>query len=144
MEPPTSDPAPTAAPQTPPSARLRTLFAKLRDLDLRQARIAVSTGLDVALEGCASLDDPAGRPLRYRLTSCRGDALLELRLEGGGIHLERLDARGTVLGSRQVALAGGPEGQVTAPQIRARIDPDAADARETERFLRRVVRAAFG
>ncbi|QDU69779.1 hypothetical protein [Engelhardtia mirabilis] len=128
---------------TPPTARLRTLFGKLRDLDLRVGRIAVATGLEVVLEGCASLDDSAGRPLRYRLRSCRGDAHLELRLVDGMIELERQDDQGEVLGSRRVELAGGAEGPVTAASIQARIDPDAADARETERFLRRIVRAAF-
>lgn len=127
----------------PPAARLRTLFAKLRDLDLRTARLAVATGLEVALEGCSSLDDPAGRPLRYRLRSCRGDACLELRLVDGQLELERSDAAGQTLGTRRVALSGGAAGPVTVPAIRARIDPDAADARETERFLRRLVRAAF-
>lgn len=128
---------------TPPLSRLRTLFGKLRDLDLRVARIAVATGLEVVLEGCASLDDSAGRPLRYRLRSCRGDAHLELRLVDGMLELERQDESGAILGTRQVALAGGVTGPVTAASIQARIDPDDADARETERFLRRIVRAAF-
>ncbi|MEO0649974.1 MAG: hypothetical protein AAFZ65_04785 [Planctomycetota bacterium] len=135
-------PEPTAADGLPP-ARARTLLAKLRDLDLHSARISIATGLDVSLDGCSTPDASAGRPLLYRLTSCRGDARLELRLEDGGLTIERRDEQGSSLGSRHVRLTGGPSGLVTAPEISARIDPEQAGEREVERFLRRVVRSAF-
>lgn len=128
---------------TPPASRIRALLAKLRDLDLRASRIAISTGLDVALLGCATPDAGAGRPLRYRLSSCRGDARLELRLSGRALEIERQDADGNRLGLRSVRLTGGDRGQLTATEISARIDPEEAGPRDVERFLRRVVRAAF-
>jgi hypothetical protein len=136
-------PAPHRHDAVPPRARVRALLGKLRDLDLRSARIAVATGLDVALLGCTTPDVGAGGPLRYRLSSCRGDAHLELRQVSGGLELERQDAEGRSLGLRQLLLAGGVQGPLTAPEISARIDPDRAGEREVERFLRRVVRAAF-
>ena len=138
--PPTSDAGDGAA---LPPARARTLLAKLRDLDLRTARISIATGLDVALDGCSTPDVSAGRPLHYRLSSCRGDARLVLRLEDGCLVVERRDAEGRALGRREVRLRGGGSGLVTVPEISARIDPERAGPREVERFLRRVVRSAF-
>lgn len=127
----------------PPLSRVRALLAKIRDLDLHASRIAVATGLNVSLLGCSTPDSAAGRPLRYRLSSCHGDEQLELRQRGSTLEIDRLNTEGQCVDTRLVALTGGDQGTLTAAEISARIDPEQAGPRDVERFLRRIVRSVF-
>lgn len=127
-----------------PARRARTLLRKLRDLNLSAARIAVHPRLAVSIAGCASLDLPAETELRYRVrTPLCEDEELVIALEDGSLRLARWVAGGEQRMSRLVTLLGGSSGPATVPELGARMDPDTAGARETERFLRRLVRAVF-
>lgn len=127
-----------------PPNRARTLLRKLRDLNLSSTRIAVDPGLSVAVAGCASLDLPAESQLRYRVRAplC-GDEELSIGFVDGRLVLARYGADGERRASVRVPILGGARGPATIPALRARIDPESAGPRETERFLRRLVRAVF-
>lgn len=141
---PPDGPAHRTGPDPLPARRARTLLRKLRDLNLSAARIAVHPRLAVSIAGCASLDLPAETELRYRVrTPLCEDEELVIALEGGSLRLARWVTGGEQRVSRLVALVGGPSGLATVPELGARMDPDTAGARETERFLRRLVRAVF-
>ncbi len=126
-------------------AGARQLLRKLRDLDLTAARILVSGGERVDVGGCLSRDDPADSALSYRLTVPGGAARrLEIAWNDGALHLVLADERGVPLApARTVALVSDAAGRATAPELRARVDPAAADGRQFEHFLRRLVRGAF-
>ncbi len=127
-----------------PAHRARELLRKLRDLNLSSARIAVNSRLSVTLAGCSSLDLPAESELRYRIQSslCPNEELC-VRLAPAGLVLERRGDGPEPVSRREVSLLGGASGPATAPELRARMDPDTTCPRETERFLRRLVRAVF-
>ncbi len=128
-----------------PAHRARLLLRKLRDLNLSAARIAVHARLAVSIAGCASLDLPVDSVLRYRVRTplCDDEELVIGLPQGGGLHVARRTSAGEERASRRVGLFGGANGLATVPELRARIDPDTAGLRETERFLRRLVRAVF-
>jgi len=124
------------------SALARSVLRKLRDVDLRTSGLRVDAGPAIRLEGCLTPDAPVEEGLSYRLVLGDGsDARLDLAWRGGALEV-RLDADGHAR-VRRIELVQAEDGRATAPGIRARMHPDANDRREVERFLRRVVRAAF-
>ncbi|MEZ5978331.1 MAG: hypothetical protein R3F34_08940 [Planctomycetota bacterium] len=127
-----------------PAQRVRALFRLLRDLNLTGERIALSAGRSVQIAGCSSLDEPADRRLLYRLRVDDRELVLEIEVEAGGeVCLRVGPAEGVASDERRFRLVGGDRGPITAPDLRARVDPDAAVAKDAVHFLRRVVRAAF-
>lgn len=128
-----------------PAQRARALLRILRDLNLSDERIALTAERSVRIVGCRSLDESADRALVYRLRCGALEYDLELSLEEGAEVCIRLvpHGRSGVTGERRVKLIGGAAGPLTAPDLRARLDPDLALVKEATHFLRRVVRAAF-
>ncbi len=136
-------------PELLPEARLhperaRLLLQKLRDLNLCAERIEIGVGSFVELEGCTTLDQPVESALRYRVRLCDGQwEALEFGLDAVGLRLCR-SRPGQGGEPRHVALVGNGEGPLTAPDLKARIDPEGAGSREMTHFLRRLVRLAYG
>ncbi|QDU86321.1 hypothetical protein Pla163_34720 [Planctomycetes bacterium Pla163] len=136
----------TLDPTPAPAARARALLRLLRDLNLSDERVTIAGARTVRIVGCRSLDEPADRVLVYRVRCGEIEYDLELNLHTDGEHgpevVIRLtpDSPGT---DRRVRLVGGADGPVTAPDLLARLDPDAAIAKDAAHFMRRVVRAAF-
>lgn len=127
-----------------PAQRVRALLRLLRDLNLTGERVALTAGRSVHIVGCSSLDESADRRLIYRLRSGDRELVLEIEVDGGAeVRLRTGPAEGDFEGERRFRLVGGDAGPITAPDLRVRLDPDAALAKDAARFLRRVVRAAF-
>lgn len=129
-----------------PAERARSILRKLRDLDCRLGYIDVTSDLRVRVAGCVAPDAPVESSLRYRVhVDGRGEHVLEIVWDAGmlelRLHAEGEDANGTE--SRRVPLLADPDGRASAPDIRARMHPESTDELEVERFLRRLVRAAF-
>ena len=123
----------------------RTLLGKLRDLDLRDERLEIAPGLTVDVAGCLSLDAPADGTLRYLLREKGGNEhVLAITWSAGALEL-LLDPgqRRSAAPPRRVPLLSDSAGRASAPEIRARLDPQSTNRREVEHFLRRLVRAAF-
>lgn len=130
------------APLHPERARL--LLQKLRDLNLCAERIEVGPGTAVELLGCSSLDQPVEGGLRYRVRCGDGQQeALEFGLESAGLRLCRSSA-GRPEEAQRILLVGNGSGPLTAPELKARIDPEQAGPREMTHFLRRLVRLAYG
>lgn len=133
-------------PTPAPAQRVRALLRLLRDLNLSGERIAIGGSTTVRIVGCRSLDEPAERALVYRVRNGETEYDLEIGLDpngvGGADVVIRLTPDSPCV-DRRVRLLGGSEGPLTAPDLRARLDPDLAHAKDAEHFMRRVVRAAF-
>lgn len=127
-----------------PAPRVRALLRLLRDLNLSGERVAIGSATTVRIVGCRSLDEPADQGLVYRVRQGEREYDLEIGVDmnAGCEVLIRLRPD-SPCSDRRVRLVGGSEGPLTAPDLRARLDPDAAASRDAEHFLRRVVRAAF-
>jgi hypothetical protein len=141
----TSTPSRPAIPAWPPLAagQARTVLRKLRDLDLRGARVEINGSLKVGVSGCLSPDSPVSGELRYRLEVPEEDERwLAIAWENGVLALTLTDGE-RQLASRRIALLEDPEGRASAPEVAARMDPENAGPREVEHFLRRLVRSVF-
>lgn len=126
-----------------PAGRMRLVLRKLRDVDLREERVALDGDRSVLVGGCLSRDLPAERLLRYRLVSDSGEPQsLEMALTSEGLHLERRGAQRQLLHESDLHLEGDATGDLLSPELRCRIDPEEAGSREVEHFLRRLVRLA--
>ncbi len=126
-----------------PAGRMRLVLRKLRDVDLREERVALDGDRSVLVSGCLSRDLPAERLLRYRLVSDSGEPQsLEMALTSQGLHLERRGAQRQLLHESELHLEGDLTGNLLSPELRYRIDPEEAGSREVEHFLRRLVRLA--
>lgn len=125
-----------------PADRARTLLRKLRDLDLRAARVEIHGSLSVRIDGCLSADVPIEGAVRYRLREEGGaEHVLEIAWQKGELELGLVGA-GEVR-RRRFALLVDDSGRAAVPTLGARMDPDSAGRREVEHFLRRLVRSAF-
>lgn len=135
-----------AIPPPPLSAeRTRGLLRKLRDLDLRAETVVLSGNKRVRIDGCLSLDSPVECSLRYRIHHPGGrEEVLELRGGGGTLEVD-LGGEGPTSSGRTVRLPllADHEGHAVIPDVCARVDPESHDRAEIERFLRRLVRAAY-
>ena len=126
-----------------PAGRMRLVLRKLRDVNLREERVALDGDRSVLVGGCLSLDLPAERLLRYRIVSDSGEPQsLEMALTSRGLHLERRGAQRQLLHESEIHLEGEAAGDLLSPELRCRIDPEEAGSREVEHFLRRLVRLA--
>lgn len=136
---------PTVQPlDSAPADRARLLLRKLRDLNLHAARIEINADYKVRLEGCLSLDAPVESGLRYRLVDHENrELVLELRLEGSGLSVERRASETDLRFRQHVPLHGEKEGPLTITEWQARIEPEDAGPREVEHFLRRAVRGTY-
>lgn len=127
-----------------PAGRVRLVIAKLRDVNLRDETIALDGDRSVQIGGCLSLDQPAERCLRYRLVRDGREAQsLEIVLRERCLWVERRSAQRELLFESELDFLGSEAGELVCPQLRIRIDPEAAGAREIEHLLRRLVRSAF-
>ncbi len=145
MEPAVSTDSQQSTPAWPQLAaeQARTVLRKLRDLDLRGARVEINGSLKVGVSGCLSPDSPVSGKLRYRLEVPEADErLLSIAWQDGVLALSLTDGE-RELAARRIALLEDPEGRASAPEVAARMDPESAGPREVEHFLRRLVRSVF-
>ncbi|HJO26960.1 MAG TPA: hypothetical protein QF730_06915 [Planctomycetota bacterium] len=137
-------------PSTPPTPlsdfQARQLLRRLRDANLSGGAVAVSGGLTVALGGCLSLDGPVEQGVRYRLRLADGaERVLDLAWQEARLSVCLRLPRSTQP-EHQLALALDldGEGRASSSLLAARMDPEANDPGEIDRFLRRLVRGIFG
>ena len=118
----------------------RGLLRTLRDLNLAGSRVRIQDGMDVAIQGCLSLDSPVERGVRYRLRDSDGDRILSLCMCEGGLEIQ---LSGPVERRLEVGLTLDGSGRTAAPELSARLDAEQNDPRAFEHFLRRVVRGVY-
>lgn len=118
----------------------RGLLRKLRDLNLAVARVRIQDGVDVAIQGCLSLDAPVERGVLYRLHDGDCERVLSLNMCEGGLEI-RLSGPGER--RLEVGLTLDGAGRTASPELSARLDVEENDPRAYEHFLRRVVRGVY-
>lgn len=126
-------------------ALLRSLLRKLRDANLHVPHIAIGGTRSVSVVGCLSLDAPVDLALRYRVRWPDGvEEVLVIESADGMLGVALCDLAGNRAGpGSRVALHADEAGRITAPDWKARVDPQAADTRQMAHFLRRLVRGLF-
>jgi hypothetical protein len=123
-------------------AFLRALLRRLRDLNLRAARIAVGAGARVSLAGCSTCDGPVESGVVYRLSDPEGrTGRLRLSAEGSDL-VARLEW-GTQLAAVRTRFGLDARGRVFSRELRLRVDLTGGASRDLERLLRRVLRSLF-
>jgi len=135
----TPDPIPLSG------AQARCLLRHLRDLNLTSERVEIGSEHTVYVEGCLSLDSPIERMLLYRLrTPEEGELSLVIRWDGDALLLSLVPpSGGPAERERKIALFSHDERWVTAPELRARVDPESNEPRQLEHFMRRLVRGVY-
>ena len=124
-----------------PSCTAREVLRTLQDLDLGQ-RIALTPDSVVRIAGCLSRDEPVERGVRYLVKNEEGNEET-LTLAWTGDELE-VQLHGESRWRRlRTMLRLDSLGRTAAPELGARLDPRDPQRRAAERFMRRVVRAAY-
>jgi len=131
-------------PTAPDAALLRTLLRKLRDRDLRVAKLELGGGRWVSVEGCSSVDAPVEGGVRYRLRDGDGtERVIWFEQDAGALRVGVTGGGGARAEGVRIELELTPEGQVCARELGARMRPERADAREADYFVRRLVRGVL-
>jgi len=135
----------TPGPTPLSGARARCLLRHLRDLNLTSERVEIGSEHTVYVEGCLSLDSPVERLLLYRLrTQEQGELSLAIRWDGDALQLSLAPpAGGPAERERTVELFAQGARWVTAPELRARVEPESSEPRQLEHFMRRLVRGVY-
>lgn len=125
----------------------RVLLRRIRDLNLGHCGIDVAPGERVQVSGCISVDHPVELGVRYIVQGSDGvERILAIHCDDGHLRLHlRRDRRpdSPIVEELGVELGCDGLGRLSAPELAARIDLDASEAREVEHFLRRIVRAVY-
>jgi len=124
----------------------RRLLRRLRDLNLGDGTIRLQSGQEVRITGCASLDHPVERGVRYRLSFSNGDTeLVEILWRDGRIYTQFCrEAEHATERVNSFGLNGHPYGLVELSGLRSAIDLSCASSDEYEALLGLVVEAAIG
>ncbi len=137
-------PTPSPTPQPLRADRARQLLRKLRDLNLSTAAIAVDSERAVRFGGCLSADLPAEESLIYRVIEGDVEGELAIRWRAGWLELTLTRRNGQISKhSLATPLHQDAEGRANVPELYARLDPDSAEPREIEHFLRRLIRGVL-
>ena len=120
----------------------RRLLRRLRDLNLGDGCIRLQSGQEVRITGCASLDHPVERGVRYRLSFSNGDTeLVEIVWRDGRICTQLCGAGHAPERESSFGLNGHPSGLVELSGLRSAIDLSCASSDDYEALLGLIIEA---
>ncbi len=121
----------------------RRLLRGLRDLNLGDGSIRMTSGEEDKITGCTSLDHPVEWGVRYRLSFESGRTeVVKLEWRDGRLYTQRfVDPVAKPAAGTSFGLNGHPAGIVELSGLHSAIDLSCASSEEFEALLRRIIGA---